>query len=324
MLTDLMGGEMTVTSTPGVGTRFTIRLFLPQVAGRGGRQHVLRRRASAMPGERRRIWVVDNEEADRGLLVRILEPLGFEVRRLASGEDCLALLREAGCHADGWRPDAIFMDLAMPGLDGWATLRAIQTEGLCEAPAAIVSANAFDKALDNDVGIRPEDFIVKPVRVAELLDWLGRRLGLQWIEAERLAGRSAAVATESLAVPAGRTAGAAGAGQHRLCARGSSSGSTRSRRTPARRHMRGMARGSRRDEAAGCADRVCAAHAGAPGRHLRPNESPAGPNALDSHGEAAVRRARARAHGPMGLGVQQAKASGSSQMPNFGSLLGQQ
>jgi len=56
---------------------------------------------------------------------------------------------------------------------------------LSDAPAAIVSANAFDKSLDNDVGIRPEDFIVKPVRVSELLDWLGRKLDLQWIEVER-------------------------------------------------------------------------------------------------------------------------------------------
>jgi hypothetical protein len=50
-------------------------------------------------------------------------------------------------------------------------------------PAAIVSANAFDKGLDNDVGITPADFLVKPVRVGELLDWLGRRLALAWIDA---------------------------------------------------------------------------------------------------------------------------------------------
>ena len=48
-----------------------------------------------------------------------------------------------------------------------------------------MSANAFDKGLDNDVGITPDDFLVKPVRVSELLDWLGRRLNLQWIEADR-------------------------------------------------------------------------------------------------------------------------------------------
>ena len=48
---------------------------------------------------------------------------------------------------------------------------------------AVVSANAFDKGLENDVGIRPEDFIVKPVRHSELLDWLERRLALQWTDA---------------------------------------------------------------------------------------------------------------------------------------------
>ncbi|MBU0916293.1 MAG: response regulator [Gammaproteobacteria bacterium] len=183
MLTDLMGGEMRVSSQVGQGTTFQIRLFLPQVRA-AEVDRLLRPRGlrTGYVGERRRIWVVDNEEADRGLLVRILEPLGFDVTPLPSGLACLAQLRAA---PSSDHPHAIFMDLAMPGLDGWATLRAIRAEGLCDAPAAIVSANAFDKALDNDVGIEPEDFIVKPVRVAELLDWLGRRLGLHWIEAER-------------------------------------------------------------------------------------------------------------------------------------------
>jgi CheY-like chemotaxis protein len=83
----------------------------------------------------------------------------------------------------GVKPDAIFMDLAMPGIDGWETIRRLRREGLSDAPVAIVSANAFDKGLDNDAGIAPEDFIVKPVRVSELLDWLGRRLALQWLDA---------------------------------------------------------------------------------------------------------------------------------------------
>jgi hypothetical protein len=51
-----------------------------------------------------------------------------------------------------------------------------------KAKIAVVSANAFDKALDNDAGVRPEDFIVKPVRHTELLDWLGRQLGLSWLQ----------------------------------------------------------------------------------------------------------------------------------------------
>jgi CheY-like chemotaxis protein len=110
------------------------------------------------------------------LLVHLLEPLGFELRTAASGHDALDLL------AAGLQPDAIFMDLAMPGIDGWETVRRIRRLPGVAARIAIVSANAFDKGLENDAGIRQEDFILKPVRHSELLDWLERQLGLRWLQ----------------------------------------------------------------------------------------------------------------------------------------------
>ena len=180
MLTDLMGGEMTVASTPGTGTLFRIRLFLPELSGvhplsTAGRDSP-RVARSGYAGARRRVLVVDNEEVDRDLLASLLDPLGFEIHQAASGHECLNLL--PGC-----APDAILMDLAMPGIDGWATVRAIRERRLSDAPVAIVSGNAFDKGLDNDVGIVADDFILKPVRIDELLDWLGARLQLVWHEA---------------------------------------------------------------------------------------------------------------------------------------------
>jgi signal transduction histidine kinase/purine-cytosine permease-like protein len=177
MLTDLMGGELTVESTPGVGTTFRLRLFLPEVRGALVERVAPQRRRTGYTGPRRCVLVVDNEEVDRGLIASLLAPLGFTIRQAASGEACLALL------AAGPRPDALFMDLAMPGIDGWETLRRLRALGLGDLPAAIVSANAFDKGQDNDVGITPADFLVKPVRVGELLDWLGRRLALTWTDA---------------------------------------------------------------------------------------------------------------------------------------------
>lgn len=171
MLTELMGGEMTVRSQPGVGTAFAIRLFLPQAQAAAPAPAV---RVLRKPAAGRTVMVVDNEEVDRQLAASVLEPMGVTVLQAASGEEALALLSQ------GARPDAILMDLAMPGLDGWATIRRIRAEGWSSAPVAIVSANAFDRALDNDVGITPGDFFVKPVRMAELLDWLGRHLALSW------------------------------------------------------------------------------------------------------------------------------------------------
>jgi len=188
MLTDLMGGEMTVSSTPSVevapgepparsGTLFRIRLFLPGVSGVRVERELPRNMRSGYAGVRRRLLVVDNEEVDRDLLASLLEPLGFELRHAVSGQQCLDMLHH-------YTPDAILMDLAMPGIDGWATVRAIRDRSLSTAPIAIVSGNAFDKGLDNDVGIGADDFILKPVRVNELLDWLGTRLKLTWHEAE--------------------------------------------------------------------------------------------------------------------------------------------
>ncbi|TWO72458.1 response regulator [Caenimonas sedimenti] len=176
MLTDLMGGQLSATSTPGRGSVFRVHLFLPEVHAASvpkARAQPVRR---AYAGARRKVLVVDNEEADRELLVHLLEPLGFELRTAASGHDALDLL------AAGLQPDAILMDLAMPGIDGWETIRRVRRLDGVEARIAVVSANAFDKGLENDAGIRTEDFILKPVRHSELLDWLERQLGLQWLE----------------------------------------------------------------------------------------------------------------------------------------------
>ena len=191
MLTDLMGGQMTVTSTPGVGSTFKAKLFLPEVssaldasvyspASKHQNRLFVRRPRRGYTGARRRILVVDNEETDRDLLVKLLQPLGFEVRLAANGHDCLDLL------AAGYAPEVILMDLAMPGIDGWETIRRLRVL-LADSPypapfIAIVSANAFDRGLDNDLGVPSEDFILKPVRHIDLLDWLERRLKLTWLE----------------------------------------------------------------------------------------------------------------------------------------------
>ncbi|MDD5029181.1 MAG: ATP-binding protein [Rhodoferax sp.] len=206
MLTDLMGGQMTVSSVAGLGSTFSARLFLPEVhaapeanvywpATKHENRLFVRRPRRGYVGMRRQILVVDNDATDRELLCKVLQPLGFEVRTAASGHDCLDLL------AAGHQPEVILMDLAMPGIDGWETIRRmrdmLERSGRPQPATAIVSANAFDRGLDNNLGIPSEDFILKPVRHTDLLDWLESRLKLTWLErAEPAATRPVPGSTE--------------------------------------------------------------------------------------------------------------------------------
>ncbi len=196
MLAELMGGELTARSELGAGSTFYVRLFVPQTDAPPDRasDRLLAGPRHGYLGRRRQVLVVDNEAADRDLLQQLLQPLGFEVRTAANGHDALDLLA-----AGAW-PDALLMDLAMPGIDGWQTLR--RAKALCEpdvwarTAVAIVSANAFEKPLaaevGADLGITEADFLTKPLRHSELLDWLERRLHLQWVQA------TAAVPTAAL------------------------------------------------------------------------------------------------------------------------------
>jgi len=189
MLTDLMGGELSVESTLGAGSQFRVRLYLPQSSPATATQRHAPR--VGYVGVRLRVLVVDNEKTDREFLASVLEPLGFSLSQAASGLECMEMVPR-------FRPHLIFMDLAMPGIDGWETIRRIRARGLSTAEIAVISANAFEKGADNDAGITPENFITKPVRVEELLDWIGQRLSVEWVYAEQ----PSALPTASTASPA--------------------------------------------------------------------------------------------------------------------------
>src|SRR5690606_18355686 len=142
LLIELMGGQLDVDSVVGQGTIFRIRLFLPQTLHEDGVDLTVMRGPVGYLGPRRRILVVDNEPVDRALLVHILHPLGFEVAEAATGRECLQIYPE-------FRPDVILMDLAMPDMDGWEASYVIRKVHQSQVPIGIVSANAFDRGLDN-------------------------------------------------------------------------------------------------------------------------------------------------------------------------------
>jgi signal transduction histidine kinase/CheY-like chemotaxis protein/purine-cytosine permease-like protein len=174
MLTALMGGELKVRSTPGIGSIFEVRLFLPEVREPRAVPALPLPDISGYAGPRRRILIVDNEPVDRRFLQQLLEPLGFEVAEAASGIDALRLVPH-------FRPELLLLDINMPGINGWETARLLRANFAEHIPIIVISADGYEQGHDQAAGIAARDFLVKPVSVATLLARIREKLDLVWI-----------------------------------------------------------------------------------------------------------------------------------------------
>ena len=84
----------------------------------------------------------------------------FDVRAVGSGEEAL---REAAA----WRPDVILLDLGLPGMDGFATLRALRPATRAAVLVVSVMPGERDKVRALDLGA--DDYVVKPFGTEELV-----------------------------------------------------------------------------------------------------------------------------------------------------------
>jgi signal transduction histidine kinase/DNA-binding NarL/FixJ family response regulator len=175
LLTHTMGGEISVTSTVGKGSRFCVKLFLSQ-AHNPRNTSTMEDRVSGYIGERQTVLVVDDDENQRDLICEMLEPLGFTVIVVSSGAACLAAV-------DHHRPNLILLDIAMPDMDGWQVGQ--QLRSLKERPAIImVSAFAPDPKHKTDLNPVHDDYLIKPFNLRQLLVKIHSLLNIEWIYQE--------------------------------------------------------------------------------------------------------------------------------------------
>jgi two-component system, OmpR family, response regulator MprA len=109
-----------------------------------------------------KILVVDDERAVRDSLRRALELQGYEVELAVDGEEALAQLEANG------QPDAVLLDVLMPGIDGLEVCRRIRRSGR-EVPVLMLTARdaVGDRVAGLDAGA--DDYVVKPFALEELL-----------------------------------------------------------------------------------------------------------------------------------------------------------
>lgn len=134
----------------------------------------------SFPTATRRVLLVEDDDDLRATLAEMLEDAGFEVMLAEDGERALERLRQ------GAAPNAIILDLMMPGLNGWEfRLRQKLDPALAATPVVVISADRRPEARAIDADL----FFSKPFELQNLLDGLGRVLALG--ERRRLADRLA-------------------------------------------------------------------------------------------------------------------------------------
>jgi signal transduction histidine kinase/DNA-binding NarL/FixJ family response regulator len=179
----LMGGDLTVDSQPGQGSRFQFTVPLEAAAPPSNRPEAQLRSVALRPGQRTyRILVADDDGDNRRLLVRLLQPLGFEVTEAADGLEAVDR-----CDRQGQDPpfdppfDLIFMDMRMPRLDGLTATITIKQRLGDRAPKIIAfTASAFDQERSRILAAGCDDFIRKPGREAVILQAIERLLGVEF------------------------------------------------------------------------------------------------------------------------------------------------
>jgi len=178
----LMGGDITVQSTPGQGSRFSFELGFEVLEGAVGQAKAQRLVIGLEPGQPRyRVLIVDDIETNRQLLIKNLKPLGFALIEAADGEQALARWHDE-------QPDLILLDMRMPKMDGYEVARCIRAEETGRrTPIIAVTASAFEEQRDEVLAAGCDEFLRKPIRDADLFELIGRHLKLEFAYAGRFA-----------------------------------------------------------------------------------------------------------------------------------------
>jgi PAS domain S-box-containing protein len=176
-LLQLMGGEISVSSTLGQGSTFTFTLPVTPVSGVNVTPEEHNRFVIGLaPGQpHHRILVVDDRAENRLLMVRLLTQLGLEVKEATNGQEAVQIWQE-------WQPDLTWMDIRMPVLDGYEAtkqIRAMEDGQNSIIIALTAQASQSDRARAFAAGCN--DYISKPFREQTVFLKMTQYLGLEYV-----------------------------------------------------------------------------------------------------------------------------------------------
>jgi len=168
---ELMGGELSLKSEPGVGSRFFFTIPLKPAASdvpvQSSRWNAVRRLAE---GYAVKALVADDTKVNQDVLSQILSDIGVEVIEAENGQEALERVQIS-------QPDIAFMDIRMPVMDGIEATRQILGRYGASGPKLVaVSASALIHERHRYFEAGFNDFIAKPIRAERVYECLANLL----------------------------------------------------------------------------------------------------------------------------------------------------
>ena len=173
----LMGGEITVISDVGKGAmfQFDIQVHLVEAADIESKKSQHRVVALEPNQPSYRLLIVDDKPLNRQLLVKLLSPLGFELREANNGKEAVDIFME-------WEPHLIWMDMRMPVMDGYEATKQIKTTTGGQATAIVaLTASVLEEERAVILSAGCDDFMRKPFREEDIFAAMGKHLGVRYI-----------------------------------------------------------------------------------------------------------------------------------------------
>ena len=181
----LLGGKLHVQSQVGKGTEFYFTIRVRKVTKlKHAPQHAEKRIIGLEPKYSGvRILIADDNLESRKLLHDLLSPLGFEMQEAWSGQAAIDVWKH-------WKPDLIWMDLRMPGMDGYEAVRRIRNEeaettpSQARIPIIAITAGTSTEERAKILAAGCDDVVNKPFRTDAIFQILHTYLGGQYRYAE--------------------------------------------------------------------------------------------------------------------------------------------
>lgn len=180
----MMGGDITVESEEGVGTIFTVEVWLDMAVEQkvSGEDEMMIDAVDFFRGKR--ILLVEDHPLNTVVARRLLEKQRMEVVHAENGQEALDYFMESEVGAF----DAILMDVRMPVMDGITAtqmIRALEREDASRIPIIAMTANAFDEDKQHTSEAGMNAHIAKPIEPRMLYDTLAQQFVSQRTRSRR-------------------------------------------------------------------------------------------------------------------------------------------